>query len=363
MKHLRLQPRHEALGATFGEFAGYHMPLYYTKPIEEHHAVRRGAGVFDISHMGQFVAEGPGTLDFLQYALTNNVRPLADGAALYSPICREDGGVLDDLIVYRVNAERFRIIVNAGNHAKDFTWLQGLAGRFDVTLTDRSPGLCLLAVQGPEALGRLASHMAHPPGALGYYTHMEGEAFGVPVFVARTGYTGEPGVELAVPSDAVETVWDGLLNQLNMTPIGLAARDSLRLEACMALYGHELRETWHPLESGVGWAVDLDGADDFCGKAALTSIRQAGVTHRLVGFEMVGRGIARSDYPVVADGQAVGTVTSGVMSPTTGKAVGLAHVPAALAKLGTPLTIEIRGKAVEARVAPRPFYKNPALKG
>ena len=166
-----------------------------------------------------------------------------------------------------------------------------------------------------------------------------------------------------MPGDAAATVWDSLLNQLEMVPIGLAARDSLRLEACMALYGHELREEWHPLESGVGWAVDLDGVDDFCGKAALSAIKLAGVSNRLVGFEMVGRGIARADYPVVANGQPVGIVTSGVMSPTMGQAVGLAHVPAAMAKLGTPLAIEIRGKAVEARVVRRPFYKSPVLKG
>ncbi|MCH7479190.1 MAG: glycine cleavage system aminomethyltransferase GcvT [SAR324 cluster bacterium] len=262
MKSLPLHDRHEAHGAKWGEFAGFSMPLYYTRPLAEHHAVRQGAGVFDISHMGQFTAEGGDGVGFLQFVLTNEVRALADGGALYSLLCREDGGVLDDLIVYRHSPSRFRIIVNAATREKDFHWLAGHSGKFGVTLTDVSADWCLLAVQGPEAFARLAPHCGVPPATLGYYTFTETEAFGVPVFLARTGYTGEPGCEIAVPVAEAERLWQGLTGELEIPPIGLAARDTLRLEACMALYGHELCEERHPLESGVGWAVRLEGEEE-----------------------------------------------------------------------------------------------------
>jgi aminomethyltransferase len=306
--------------------------------------------------------EGGAAEAFLQYALTNNVRRLNDGQALYSPICREDGGVLDDLIIYRYQPSRYRIIVNAGNHDKDFAWLDSLAGKFDVELRDISQGLCLLAVQGPEAFTRLADNLTRRPDSLAYYEFTETEAFGCSVFMARTGYTGEPGVEIAMESSDAPRLWDALTGTLGMAPIGLAARDSLRLEACMALYGHELREAWNPFESGVGWAVDMDSEDDFCGKAALAAAKSAGVGYRLVGLEMVGRGIARAGYPVLKSGREIGEVTSGIQSPTTAKAIGLAHIPAENAKIGTALTVEIRGKEIEARVAARPFYRNPALR-
>ncbi len=361
-KKLPLHHRHEALGAKLGEFAGYTMPLYYTRPVEEHHAVRKTAGVFDITHMGQFEARGPGAEALLQNALTNDVRAMADGEALYSPICREDGGVLDDLIVYRHGPAHYRIIVNAGNRAKDFAWLAGLAANFEAELTDLSAGYCLFAVQGPEAFARLAPHFATPPGSLGYYAFCETEGFGAPLFVARTGYTGEPGCEIAVEIDHAERIWAELTESLGITPIGLAARDTLRLEACMALYGHELREEWNPLESGVGWAVKLDGEDDFVGKAALREAKQAGPAYRLAGIELKGRGIPRENYPVSDGQQAVGMVTSGALTPTTGRALAMARLKVGVAKLGTPLFVEIRGKQVEAVVAPRPFYKNPALR-
>ncbi len=362
MKSLPLHDRHKAHGANWGEFAGFSMPLYYTRPLVEHHAVRQGAGVFDISHMGQFTAEGGDGVGFLQFALTNDVRALADGGALYSLLCREDGGVLDDLIVYRHSPSRFRIIVNAATREKDFRWLAGRSGKFGVTLTDVSADWCLLAVQGPEAFARLAPHCGVPPATLGYYTFTETKAFGVPVFLARTGYTGEPGCEIAVPVAEAERLWQGLTGELEIPPIGLAARDTLRLEACMALYGHELREEWHPLESGVGWAVRLEGEEDFIGKAALKKIKEAGPTQLLAGLEATGRGLPRSGYPVLEGGKPVGAVTSGGLSPTTGKAVALAHLQAPLAKIGTALAVEIRGKAVPARVVRRPFYRNPHLR-
>ena len=361
MKSLPLHSQHQAGGAKFGEFAGFDMPLYYTKPIEEHHRVRNEAGVFDITHMGQLLAEGDKAGEFLQHALTNDVRRATDGDALYSPLCREDGGVLDDLIIYRYNPSRYRIIVNAGNLSRDFDWLKSLAAPFAVELTDVTPQHCLFAVQGPRAFARLEGQLQTPPQSLGYYTFTETQGFGVSLFMARTGYTGEPGCELAVKREDAPHVWEQLTGALGIAPIGLAARDTLRLEACMALYGHELREEWNPLECGLGWTVKLD-AEDFVGKAALEQVKANGPAHRLVGLEVTGRGIPRGGY-AVSDGQgAVGIVTSGAMTPTTGKSLAMARVESAHAKAGTALFVEIRGKLVEARVVPRPFYKNPSLR-
>ena len=345
-----------------GEFAGYSMPLYYTRPIEEHNAVRAVAGVFDITHMGQFTAQGEGAEAFLQRALTNDVRAMADGSALYSPICREDGGVLDDLIIYRHDPARYRVIVNAGNREKDFAWLEGLAAKFQVALSDISAGHCLFAVQGPEAFAKLRPHLKTAPESLRYYTFTETEAFGVPVFLARTGYTGEPGCEIAMAADDAAQVWEALTGSLGLPAIGLAARDTLRLEACMALYGHELREEWNALESGVGWAVKLDVEEDFVGKAALRAVREAGPAWRLAGLEVTGRGIPREGYPVSNGREEAGVVTSGALTPSTGRALAMARLRAPQAKTGTQLFVEIRGKQVQAVVVPRPFYKNPALR-
>ncbi|HKI98536.1 MAG TPA: glycine cleavage system aminomethyltransferase GcvT [bacterium] len=362
MERLPLHDQHEALGAKFGEFAGYTMPLYYRKPIEEHHTVRQQVGVFDISHMGQFVVTGERAEDFLQYALPGSVRTMANGDALYAPLCREDGGVLDDLIIYRYGPTHYRVIVNAATRAKDYEWLACIAEDFACKLEDISAGWCLLAVQGPQAFERLAPHVEQPPGALKYYSFAETKAFGIPVFLARTGYTGEPGCELAVPREQVAALWEQLTGTLGIAPIGLAARDTLRLEACMALYGHELREEWHPLESGLSWAVQLDGGEDYIGKKALLAIRGVGYPYRLVGLEVTGRGIPREGYRVLHEGEEVGQVTSGALSPTTGKAVALAHIRQSVAKLGTALQVEIREKPVDAVVVRRPFYKNPTLK-
>jgi glycine cleavage system T protein (aminomethyltransferase) len=362
MKRLPLHERHGALGAKFGEFAGFEMPLYYGKPLEEHHAVRQHAGVFDISHMGQFEVTGAKAEAMLQYAVTANVCAMADGDALYSPMCREDAGVLDDLIVYRYDARHYRIIVNGATHEKDFDWLRCLSEDFACRLVDLSAGLCLLAVQGPQVFERLAPHAERNPAALRYYTFAETQAFGIPVFMARTGYTGEPGCELAVANEHAGALWEQLTGALSIAPIGLAARDTLRLEACMALYGHELREEWHPLECGLSWAVHLDGDDDFIGKKALLAIRGVGFPYRLVGLEATGRGIPREGYRVLQGEAEVGQVTSGALSPTTGKSVSLARVRQEVAAVGTRLQVEVRGQPVEVVVAKRPFYKNPALR-
>ena len=366
MKKLLLQEWHEQNGGKMGEFAGYSMPLYYSKPLDEHHMVRQQAGVFDISHMGQFTLNGERAEAYLDHLLTNDVTSMHDGQALYTPMCQEDGGVLDDLIIYRYSPQQYRIIVNAGTKDKDWNWMKQHTNAFGVDLQDISDDWCLFAVQGPQAFAKLAPHLGTAPDSLGYYHFAETEAFGAPVFLARTGYTGEPGCEMAVPKAHAQALWLELIQNLGIAPIGLAARDSLRLEAAMALYTHELKEEWNPLECGVGFAVKLETPADFIGKQALVAAKAAGLPYRLVGIEMEERGIPRTDYPVLASTEAgaepIGVVTSGVMSPTTGKSIALARVKASHAKQGSTLAVEIRGKAVAAKVVARPFYQNPAVR-
>lgn len=362
MKQLPLHSQHAALNANFGEFAGFSMPLYYAKPLEEHHAVRQDAGVFDISHMGQFMVSGERAGEMLRYVLSSNVRGLENGRALYTLMCREDGGILDDLILYRYDAARYRLIVNGAMREQDFLWLTDLAPRFDVRIEDVSPHFCLFAVQGPNALGKLDG-MADPgPSSMDYYSFTEARSLGKEIFIARTGYTGEPGVEMAVPVEMAAEYWGHLVETLGIKPIGLVARDTLRLEACLPLYGHEMNLERHPWESALGWTVHMAEEEDFIGKKALTAIKGVGFPYRLVGLEMTGRGIPREDYPVLQDGAEVGRVTSGALSPTTGKSIALARVRIPNHRTGTALQVEIRGKGVDAVVAPRPFYRNPDLR-
>ncbi len=362
MKDLLLGPWHVARGARMGEFAGYAMPLYYSRPLDEHLQVRRAVGVFDVSHMGQFTLTGADAESLLRRLLPNDVAAMADGDALYSPLCRDDGGVLDDLIVYRLQRERWRIIVNAGTREKDFAWMQQQARGAAVDLRDVSDDYTLFAVQGPQAFARLDPHCSRPPGSLKYYALAEAACFGVPVFLARTGYTGEPGCEIAVPREAAGRVWDRLCGTLEIPPIGLAARDTLRLEAALPLYGHELRETWNPLECGLGWTVKLGPGRGFIGQAALERAQAAGPTWALAGLAVTGRGIPRDGHRIFHAGREAGIVTSGTHSPTLSKPIALARVEAALAKPGTPLHVEIRAKLVEAVTVPRPFYRSPALR-
>ncbi|MEE8435664.1 MAG: glycine cleavage system aminomethyltransferase GcvT [bacterium] len=362
MKQLPLHSQHAALKAKFGEFADFNMPLYYTKPLEEHHAVRQDAGVFDISHMGQFMLAGERAGEMLHYVLSSNVRALNNGQALYSLMCREDGGILDDLIIYRYDAARYRMIVNAATRERDFLWLADLAKQFDVRIDDVTSQFCLFAVQGPKALGKLEGMIGPGPSSMDYFTFMEAQSLGNEIFLARTGYTGEPGLEMAVPVEKAGDYWHHLVEGLGIPPIGLAARDTLRLEACLPLYGHEMNLQRHPWESGLGWSVHMDEDENFIGKKALIAIKGVGFPYRLVGLEMTDRGIPREDYRVLLNGSEVGRVTSGVLSPTTGKGIALARVRIPNHKTGTPLQVEIRGKGVDAVVVPRPFYKNPDLR-
>jgi aminomethyltransferase len=338
------------------------MPVQYAGVIDEHRAVRTAAGLFDVSHMGEVRVAGPGALAFLQRLTPNDVSKLGPGRAHYSGLLTERGTYLDDILVYRFGDDDFLVVVNASNRERDFAWIAGhAAGAAAVEVADVSDDWALLALQGPRAAAVLAPLTDVDLGALRYYGFARGHAAGAPAIVSRTGYTGEDGFELFVAPAAARRVWDALLAagaSHGLAPAGLGARDTLRLEAAMALYGHELDEETTPLEAGLGWVVKLDKGD-FIGRDALVRQREEGIPRRLVGFEVRERGIARDGHRVVAGGEVVGRVTSGTWSPTFAKALGMAYVPPDLAAPGAGLTLEVRGRGLAAEVVPLPFYRRP----
>jgi aminomethyltransferase len=342
------------------EFAGWEMPVQYTGVIEEHRAVRTAAGLFDVSHMGEIRVAGSGAEAFLQYATPNDVAKLASGQIHYSALLTEQGTYIDDLLVYRTADEEFLVVVNAANVDSDFAHMQGLPQR-DVELTDVSEEYALLALQGPRASEILSVLTDLQLDEIKYYRFAMGEVIGHSAIISRTGYTGEDGFELYVAPESAAPVWDALFEageQFGLAPAGLGARDTLRLEASMALYGHEIDDTTTPWEAGLQWTVKL-GAGPFHGREALVAQREAGVTRRLVGFEVLDRGIARQGHPVWMDGRAVGEVTSGTFCPTLGKAVGMAYVPVEAAKAGSELEIEVRKRRLRGRLVDLPFYRRP----
>ena len=339
--------RHVAAGARVVPFAGWEMPVQYTGVLEEHRTVRTAVGVFDVSHMGEVETTGPGAADFLQRVLSNDVSKMALGGAQYSLLCREDGGVLDDLFTYRLGPERYLTVTNAANHAKDLGWLQQHADGFDCTVTDRAGDFAMLAVQGPLARETVQA-MADKP-LPGKFTAEPRTIRGHEVLVCGTGYTGEDGVELLIrPEDAVN-VWDELMRR-GAAPAGLAARDTLRLEVCFHLYGNDLMESRGPIEAGLGWACKEDTG--FIGSEAVRATREAGPAEKLVPFVMTAGGLARQGNPVVGGGE----VTSGTMGPSLGVGIGMAYVPAERAAPGTPLEIDVRGKQRPAEVHTKPLY-------
>jgi aminomethyltransferase len=355
---------HSARGARFVPYAGWRMPVQFRGVSEEHHAVRRAVGLFDVSHMGRLVFEGPSAAVVVDGAITNDFSRVAPGRAMYTCCCNEQGGILDDLIVYRLAPERVLVVCNAANHDKIAGHLAGLAkGRVD--LDDQSERTSLIAVQGPRALELLTALGTELvlPTDLPAFNVRETRLMGLACTLARTGYTGEDGVEIIVGASDAPALWRGLLEKgqaLGVEPIGLAARDTLRLEARLSLYGNEIDESTNPFEAGLGWTVKL-GAGDFIGKAALERVRQAPPSRQLVGFEMVGRGIARHGYPILGlDGAALGACTSGAPSPTLAKNIGLGYVPPSHAALGTELSVDCRGRPVAARVVKTPFYRRSA---
>ncbi len=357
-----LAERHAELGARVIEFGGWLMPVQYGSIIDEHRAVRERVGLFDLSHMGEMFVEGPEAGVALAAALTTNPPALTIGRAHYSMIVAPDGGIIDDLIVYRLGEERFLVVANASNAAVVSDALAERLAGFKAILDDGSLATGLLAVQGPRAIDVLTPLTDVDLASLRYYAIAEGSVAGIPALVARTGYTGEDGFEVFVETGRTVELWDALLTAVRSAdgvPVGLGARDTLRLEAGMPLYGNELDRDTNPYDAGLGRVVKLDKPGDFVGRAALERIAAAGPAKRLVGLVVEGRGIARHGYPVKAADRTTGVVTSGTQSPTLGVPIAMAYVAPGDAETGTILAVEIRNAPVSAKVVDLPFYRRP----
>jgi len=346
-------------------FAGWNMPIQYTGILAEHRAVRTAAGLFDLGHMGQVSVTGPDALTFLQWTTTNDVSKLEAGEAQYALLPNESGGVVDDIIVYRQpeGEDGYMVVVNASNRERDVAWWQELRGRrskLDVEVRDISHKLGMIAIQGPVAETITSRLTAFDPLSLDYFTWKRVKVAGVTTMIARTGYTGEDGFEFYADDAEIATIWDALLwegGRDGLVPVGLGARDTLRLEARMPLYGQELGDDISPYEAGVGWAVKLD-AKEFIGRDKMAEVKAAKPARRTVGFTTVGRSAApRTHYPLFVDGKEIGQVTSGAWSPTLEKNIGLALIDREYAGVGKPLQVEVRGKLVDAVQVKTPFYK------
>jgi aminomethyltransferase len=347
---------HVGHGGRMVEFSGWDMPVQYSSIIEEHHAVRTAAGLFDISHMGRLSFAGPDALAFLQQVYTNNAATMKDGQARYGLICNPQGGIRDDVLVYRW-PYGWAMVVNASNRGKIVDWLGEHKGAHKVEIQDQTTTTCMLAVQGPQALALCRGLTEADAEQLAYYHATPTRFRGAGCVVSRTGYTGEDGIEIMASAAQARELWEELIRR-GAKPCGLGARDTLRLEAAMPLYGHELNEEIDPFQAGLGWAVKMDKGD-FIGRDALLRRREDASLPRRVGLELAGRRAAREGAAVLCDGRIVGRVTSGTVTPTLNKAIALAYVDPAHAAAGTPCTVDIRGKTEEARVVPLPFYRRP----
>jgi len=347
---------HVSSGARMVEFAGWDMPVQYAGLLEEHEAVRTRAGLFDVSHMGEVVFRGPKALEALNRVFTNDLGRVEDGQAQYGCLCRDNGGIVDDVVVYRRSPEDLLVCVNAGNRKKDFEWLRDHAGGADVR--NESDEWVQLAVQGPRAAGIVQKLTRVDLGAVKTFHFANGEVAGVPCIVARTGYTGEDGFELFCRPDRGVALWSALLEAGRadgLVPAGLGARDTLRLEMAYRLYGSDMDDSSTPLEAGLAWVVKPDKGD-FVGREAILRQKAGGLPRKLVGFVLTDPGIARHGYDVTRDGQKVGTVTSGTRSPSLKVSIGFAYVPPALAAEGSTFAIDIRGRPAAAQVVKTPFY-------
>jgi aminomethyltransferase len=349
LKRTPLHDRHAAAGARLVPFAGWEMPVQYAGIREEHLAVRRGVGVFDVSHMGEIETSGPGAEAFLQRVLSNDVGKIAEDGAQYSVLCKDDGGVLDDLFTYRLGPDRFLTVTNASNHEKDLAWFRQHAADFDVTVEDRLHDYAMLAVQGPEARA-LVEQLADGELPKRFRTKTLTVAGAPGVLVAGTGYTGEDGVELLLAPEHATTVWDALTEN-GAAPVGLGARDTLRLEVCFHLYGNDLSEDRGPIEAGLGWCCKEDTG--FIGSETIREARENGTAERLVPFVLTGPGIARQGNPVVGGGE----VTSGTLSPCLNQGIGMAYLPIGETEPGTAFEIDVRGKTRPAEVREKPLYR------
>ena len=360
LRQTPLNAIHRQLGAKMVPFGGWDMPVQYAGILEEHRAVRGKAGLFDVSHMGEFEVEGPDAAAAVQRLVSNDMGTLQVGQVRYAALCTEAGTFVDDLTVARLAGDRFLITVNASNIEKDLAWIRAHAGG-RVTIRDKSEETALLALQGPAAVAILQPLTPLDLGAIKYYWFARGKALGLDVICSRTGYTGEDGFELYLPAAQAPAAWSALLEAgraHGLQPCGLGARDTLRLEAKMAPYGNDIDDQHTVLEADLAWIVKFDKGD-FIGRSALWKQKTEGLRRKLVGFEVVGRGIARHGYPLAKGGASIGEVTSGSLAPWLNKPIGLGYVPVEHAAVGAEFDVIIRGQPVAARVVPTPFYKRP----
>ena len=342
------------------DFGGWDMPVEYSGIVDEHLAVRTRAGLFDVSHMGQIEIAGADALKAVQHITTNDASRLAINQAQYSALTTPKGTVVDDVLTYKLSDEHFMLVVNASNIIKDFKWIaENIAGVGDAVAVNTSSRYALLALQGPAALSILQTLTGVNLAEIKYYWFTTGEVANVLATISRTGYTGEDGFEVFVPPAQAERVWDAILaagKSAGAVPVGLGARDTLRLEAAMRLYGNDMDETTTVLEAGLGWIVGWK-KEEFIGAEVLRAQKAAGTPRTLVGFEVLDRAIARHGYPVFVDGEQAGVVTSGTQTPFLKKAIGMAYLPTAKSQTGTEFDIDVRGRRVKAQVVPMPFYK------
>ncbi|MFN3202228.1 MAG: glycine cleavage system aminomethyltransferase GcvT [Bradymonadia bacterium] len=359
LKRTPLYEAHVAAGARMVDFGGWEMPVQYTGIQAEHRHTRTAAGLFDVSHMGEIEITGPRAIPALDRLIGNDLTKLADGQALYTCMCTPEGGVVDDLVVYRLSAERVLICCNAANRDKDFAWIKAHIGDDQVSAVDVGDNYAQLALQGPKAAEVLQTLTEVDLSSIDRYWAAEGSVAGVPMIISRTGYTGEDGFELYMAPEAAPGLWKALIEAGDgvVAPVGLGARDTLRLEMKYALYGNDIDESTSPLEAGLGWCTPL-GAGDFIGKAALVAQKAEGLKRRLIAFTLPGGPPARHGYPVVdAEGQTIGEVTSGTRSPSLGVNIGMAYVPQGQHRSGTPIRVQIRNRVAEGEVVKPPFLK------
>lgn len=350
---------HNKYGGKIIDFSGWQLPVQYEGLTPEHEATRNHAGLFDVSHMGEVEVKGKDAFKFVQYLVTNNVATLEDNQILYTFMCYEHGGVVDDLLVYRFNEEHFYLVINASNVEKDFEWMQKNASDFDVELTNISDKVAQLAIQGPNAQEILQKLTKTDLSEIKFfYCDRKVLLDGVECLVSRTGYTGEDGFEIYLDPEYAPQIWEKLMEEgkdLGIKPVGLGARDTLRFEATLPLYGNELSKDITPLEAGLGFFVKLDN-DNFIGKEALVKQKEEGLKRKIVGFEMSDKGIPRHGYEVIIDGEEAGFVTTGYAAPTVKKNIGFAMVPIEYSKLGTPIEIKVRKRILKAEVVSKRFY-------
>ena len=360
MKNTALSKTHEALGAKMVPFAGFNMPVSYEGVNVEHETVRTGVGVFDVSHMGEFLISGSNALDLIQKVTSNDASKLTIGKAQYSCFPNENGGIVDDLIVYRIKEEQYLLVVNASNIEKDWNHISKYNTSFNAEIRDISEDYSLLAIQGPKAVEAMQALSSHDLGAINFYNFIVGDFAGVEhVIISATGYTGSGGFEIYCKNSEVQQVWDKVLEagaDFGIKPIGLAARDTLRLEMGYCLYGNDINDSTSPLEAGLGWVTKF--SKDFVNSEALAKQKEEGITKKLIAFKMDEKAIPRNGYDIVdAQDNTIGTVTSGTMSPSLGIGIGMGYVKTSHAKLGEKIQIQIRKKTISATIVKPPFYK------